>query len=194
MQTSLIQEAEGPLTALGKAFQNNPFDFFRENDATCFLHNELNLVFPNRVPVAIGDGIERFKAFEDTERMKCQRVHTEVKIRGQKDSFDIVVLEDRKQEVYPKSQEMIGGFKPPFLIGIEVKIGYGRRSSQISSGKVLEDLVKLAVCGTAFAHTYVVFVDFFEGRNLIKLKKAVKQLNRVGLFYAGLDRHEFILP
>jgi hypothetical protein len=194
LANNLMQEIQDSFTTLGNAFQNHPFDFFRENDVTCFLYNELKLRFSNRVPVVLAQGIEPFKAFEDSNRMTCTRVHTELKIQGGTDCFDLVVLQDREQQIYPKSQKMAGGFKPPFLIGIEVKIGYGSRSSRLSGGKVLEDIAKLATCRDSFAHAYVVFVDFYEGRKLTKLKEDLRILNRVGLFYAGLDRFEMIMP
>jgi len=129
--------------------------------------------------------------------MTCGRVHTEIKGGGDDGPVDLVVLEDRRQIVHPKSNRMVGKFEPPFQIGIELKLAYGSRSSRFSgipSGRGLSaDIVKLACLRDVFSHRYVVVVDFFEGRRLTELKQEV-MAKGVPVFYAGLDRYEMILP
>jgi hypothetical protein len=199
IQSDLVTSgAEPSLECLGNAFRKNPFDFFKETDVACFLYSELKLAFPSRVPVVMADGIEQFQAFQDPQRMTCGRVHTEVK--GAKDDcrIDLVVLEERRQLVHPKSKRMVGKFGPPFHIGIELKLAYGSRSSRFSGipsgGGLSADIVKLACLNDLFAHRYVVVVDFFEGRRLTELRQAVTMCKSVPVFYAGLDRSEMIVP
>jgi hypothetical protein len=162
------------------------------------LYNQFKEAFPNRVPVKLADGIERFNLFQDSQGMTTLRVHTEVKVKNSNDKHDIVILEDREQTIYPKGGKKIGGFEPPFLVGLEVKVGHGNRSDRISNGmsggKVVEDIVKLTCCGDAFSHCFVVFVDLCEKRNLIRLREVVKRQSKTALFYAGLDKFELILP
>jgi hypothetical protein len=196
-----MEQIEKSFITLGEAFQKHPFDFYKENDITCFLYNELKQGFPNRVPVKLENGIERFNAFDDSHRMFCERVHTEAfctSSDGKENRTDIVVLEDRQQVIYPKSQSMMGKIEPPFLAGIEIKLAYGTRSSRfsgISSGKgVTTDIVKLSFLSEVFSYSYVVIVDFFEKRNLSMINQQVKFFRKVGFFYAGLDRYELILP
>jgi hypothetical protein len=192
-----MNEIETSLRKLGEAFRQHPFDFYKENDITCFLYEELRQRFPDRVPVKLADGIEQFSAFQDTQRMLCSRVHTEV------NKIDIVILENREQIIRPKSQNMMGKIEPPFLAGIEVKMAYGKRSSRFSgipSGAgVVEDVEKLACLAQSFSYSYVVIVDFFEKRNLQAIRQKIELynkglFNKVRLFYAGLDKYELILP
>ena len=189
----MIPEIDQAISDLATAFQRNPFDFFRENDVTCFLHSHMTRSFPTRVPVTLLPGIERFGALPSN--LFCSRVHTEVKLeeRGTQ-SFDLALLHERPCHIYAKSQGAVGGFKPPFLSVIEVKLAYGSRSVRFSIQGTPSDIQKLWAMRSAFDHAYVVVVDFFEKRSLATIRDAIRGCNGITVAYIGLDHSEVLKP
>ena len=190
----MVPEVEQAFAELAKSLLANPFDFLRENDVTCFLHAYLASAFPQRVPITLRPGIEVPPSLCFRGKLFTSRIHTEVKLQvGGKESCDLVVFQDRPYEVYPKSQGAVGGFAPPFLAAIEVKLAYGSRSNRFQTSEgVPADIAKLWESRGAFDHAYVVVVDSFEGRTLDTVKHALQGRNSVSAAYVGLDRFEVV--
>ena len=109
-------------------------------------------------------------------------------------SFDLALLHERPCHIYAKSQGAVGGFKPPFLSVIEVKLAYGSRSVRFSIQGTPSDIQKLWAMRSAFDHAYVVVVDFFEKRSLATIRDAIRGCNGITVAYIGLDHSEVLKP
>jgi len=181
---------DATIESLGLAFRANPFDFFKENDVTCFLYGELLRQYPERVALSLDPDIERFGGFPAS--LTTVRVHTEIKDEARKESLDLVVLEDGQARMYAKSQKMMGGFRGPFHAAIEVKMAYGSRSNRFSSQGIPNDIERLGgKVPKIVKHAYAVAVDFFEGRDISHISELARSRN-VRLGYVDLERTQFL--
>lgn len=183
---------DAAVEALGIAFRASPFDFFKENDVTCFLYGVLLQKFPERVALELDREIERFGGFPVP--LTTVRVHTEIKDETRKESLDLVVLTDGTARMYAKTQKMMGGFRGPFHAGIEVKMAYGSRSNRFSSQGIPNDIERLGrKVPKIVEHAYAVAVDFFEGRDLDYISELARSKG-VRLGYVDLERTRFLGP
>lgn len=190
MRQELVDQA---IRSLWEAFKTNPFDYHKENDVTCFLYGELLKLHPQRVAVELDSGIDRFGAFP--ARLMTVRVHTEGK--GGKDSnqqTDIYLLEDRPNRIQSKTKNMIGRFEYPFLVGIEIKLSYGK-TNRTGRTHLQKDFEKLAGKRPhIIKHPYVLLVDFNEGQKSVSHMDYLDHLSRqhfVSSAYVGLDQINF---
>jgi len=178
------------IESLGLAFRANPFDFFKENDVTCFLYGELLRKFPERVALSLDGEIERFGGFPAP--LTTVRVHTEIKDESRKESLDLAILENGPAHIYAKSQKMMGGFRGPFHAAIEVKMAYGSRSNRFSGQGIPKDIERLGrKVPKIVRHAYAVAVDFFEGRDLSHIGELAR-FKSVRLGYVDLERTRFL--
>jgi hypothetical protein len=188
-------EIENVFFKLGEAVKNNPFDFFKENDVTCFLYQHFIELFPTRVKVRVDPDVEKYNVFNNPSKMMCGRVHTEIKFPDSLESIDMAILEDRDYQIYAKSQNMVGGFMPPFMCGIEIKLAHGSKTGRFSKKAVPYDIEKLSKFSSKIKYSYAILVDFFENRSESQidiLRKTISENKNVRCFYASIDKYLMI--
>lgn len=189
------KKIESIFKELGDAVQAHPFNFLKENDITCFLHQRFSVAFPERIRVKIDPDIEHLSTFDDPEKVKFSRVYTEIKFPNDGRSVDLALLENRSHEIYSKNQNMIGGINPPFLSAIEIKLANGSKTKQFGDKRVPSDIKKLSSLSSQINLPYVVLVDCFENRpenEIEKLQAAIDLSKNVKCVYASIDSFEIL--
>jgi hypothetical protein len=88
---------------------------------------------------------------------------------------------------------MLGGFCAPFLLGIEVKVAFGRRTTRFRNDAnrngIYRDIQKLGefLHQGKIEHGCVVVMDFFAGREMLSDVNEAALTHGVQLCYASLS-------